>query len=58
MRRPPGARLRTVRRHEPDAARGERYAERLDAQRRLVPVLLGADGQRRPAVTTAPRPRR
>lgn len=52
------ARLRTVRRHEPDAARGERYAERLDAQRRLVPALLGANGQRRPAVTTASRPRR
>jgi xylulokinase len=51
-------RLRTVRRHEPDPARGARYAERLDAQRRLVAALLDADGSRPHPVTTAPGPRR
>jgi xylulokinase len=45
MREASLARLRTVRRHEPDPARGARYAERLGAQRRLVPALLDADGR-------------
>ena len=40
-------RLRTTRRHQPDPARAARYAERLEAHRRLVPTLLAVRSPRR-----------